>query len=147
MSIQPQWFHDNSNSIFLSSGMSSKSSIHSLPVRTSGWVEYHIYTNYTDICLVAWRCQGLYHCSIKWFLRTIRNTTGEQSRLCYLFILQLLNPSQKKQFIISVYVSHPPSFLFSHLTRVVLCSQKDHSSWSTDHCTEWSRNSPIKSYN
>lgn len=55
--------------------------------------------------------------------------------------------TKKKQFIFSVYVSHPPSFLFSHLTRVVLCSQKDHSSWSTDHCTEWSRNSPIKSYN
>lgn len=49
--FKPKWFHDNSSSIFLSSGMSSKCSICSLCDESSGWVQHHIYTIYIDICL------------------------------------------------------------------------------------------------
>lgn len=86
-----KWFHDNSSSIFLSSGMGSKSSICSSPIKAwqvlglSGAPHLHKLHRHLSSC--AWRCQGLYHCSTKWFLRTIRNRTGEQSRLCCLVLL------------------------------------------------------------
>lgn len=47
----------------------------------------HLHKLHRHLPRCAWRCQGLYCCSTKWFLRTIRNTTGEQPRLCYLVLL------------------------------------------------------------
>lgn len=59
--FKPKWFHDNSSSIFLSSGMSSKSSICSLPtksrqvLRLSGVPHLHKLHRHLSRC--AWRHQ------------------------------------------------------------------------------------------